>query len=218
MKTLCVLALVAIALAQVQICLPPQHSFFLHHIDSLHEEADLRQEFNDFTNEMFARRIVIWADHRPADELDYHHIWIYPSNQTAYVFTFRHGPFQNETACSSYKIPPIRPRDPCFTTNGTHQRTYTIAGVKVDSFYHEENTQEESRHGIIGVTATGIPVEASYWIIRNGDRPNENGMETFHDVVASVPKDAFFLNAECSRLQARDLKQPTADVLKLLKL
>eukprot|EP00996_Jenningsia_fusiforme_P003133 NODE_3940_length_890_cov_161.464923_g3628_i0.p1 GENE.NODE_3940_length_890_cov_161.464923_g3628_i0~~NODE_3940_length_890_cov_161.464923_g3628_i0.p1 ORF type:complete len:245 (-),score=60.77 NODE_3940_length_890_cov_161.464923_g3628_i0:154-825(-) len=182
-----------------RVCLPPQHTFFLHHTDTQAEESDIRQEFNDFTNDMYAWKQIVWRDHAPRGEELYHHTWLFPKMQTAYRYTFRREFHRNVSECFAYKIPPIAPRTPCFTSNATQQRQYTVGGtLLVDEFYAEDHSPEESKFQIIGVSPVGIPVEVIYWINRRGGRPNDHGLETYHDVSTELPSDAFTVDAACT--------------------
>eukprot|EP01003_Olkasia_polycarbonata_P006101 NODE_624_length_775_cov_129.747934_g559_i0.p1 GENE.NODE_624_length_775_cov_129.747934_g559_i0~~NODE_624_length_775_cov_129.747934_g559_i0.p1 ORF type:complete len:226 (+),score=40.49 NODE_624_length_775_cov_129.747934_g559_i0:2-679(+) len=203
MKMLCMLALVALVAGQGKpICFPPEHHMYVHHISTGRAEADVRHEYNSFTQNMFAFRQLEWRDHAPDEEHDYHHVWIYPSNGTAYVYTHQTTPGHNTTSCDIFSIPSETVRDPCFTQNGTHQRTYTVGGVlTVDVFYGEEHTHRGDYHGIMGVTPgfpRGIPVEHTSWVTQPG-QGSRHAFETFHDVNITLPDGVFFLNSVCAR-------------------
>eukprot|EP01012_Entosiphon_sulcatum_P016640 TRINITY_DN2156_c0_g1_i1.p1 TRINITY_DN2156_c0_g1~~TRINITY_DN2156_c0_g1_i1.p1 ORF type:complete len:448 (+),score=96.22 TRINITY_DN2156_c0_g1_i1:539-1882(+) len=195
---------------QQAICIPPVNAVARRAWHDERTSFDTTIEYLDVPNKKarFTDQIFFQDGPNNRDDTEYVDMILDGNAGKIYRITQRGRDVNTRNCTVNTAI--VHINDPCFTTNGTHQRTAVVAGSLNVDIFHANNTDRSGieHYAIILMTQQGVPVQVHHYTPEQAPpnpRPSDHWVELFQDFNTTLPANAFAIPAICNQAGSFDL-------------
>eukprot|EP01012_Entosiphon_sulcatum_P060051 TRINITY_DN847_c0_g1_i1.p1 TRINITY_DN847_c0_g1~~TRINITY_DN847_c0_g1_i1.p1 ORF type:complete len:463 (+),score=102.73 TRINITY_DN847_c0_g1_i1:44-1432(+) len=199
--------------SQQSICVPPVNVLNRRAWHAERNTYARTVEYLDVPHQKARFTDRIFFENSPTDqEVEYMDLILDGPNSKIYRITQRGNDSSTRNCTVNQGIVSIK--NPCFTTNGTHQRSATIAGDLVVDIFFANNTDRSGieHYAVILITQQGVPVQIHHNTPAHGfpqnPVPSDHWVELFEDFNTTLPGNAFAIPSICTGVASTPLDLP----------